>query len=156
MKRVAALNPRRALSSVTAGTISTSPREGADGCSVRSLGVCSHKIYDGKAWKDASFRDHPRVQLRLTTEDGRSVFVDAIADSGAQSNLWGLADFGQAGYNCNQLRQSDVNVSAVNHQVMSLVGSFPCFLEGVTSTGDIVSCRSMVYVSDAVRGFFLS
>ena len=144
------------MSSVTAGTISTSPREGADGCSVTSLGVCSHKIYDGKAWKDASFRDHPRVQLRLTAEDGRSVFVDAIADSGAQSNLWGLADFEQAGYNCNQLRPSDVNVSAVNHQVMSLVGSFPCFLEGVTSTGDIVSCRSMVYVSDAVRGFFLS
>ena len=118
---------------------------------------CNHRVFDGSKWRVSTFRDHPRVRFRLTAEQGGSpsVVVNAIADSGAQSNIWGLNDFERCGFQRDQLCPAAVNVTAANNQQINIVGSLACILEGM-SPGEAVSCRSIVYISDAVDGFFLS
>ena len=154
LKQVPVLNSMSALGSVM-GT--TKASHVVNACTVLELNVCNHQVFDGTQWRMSNFRNHPRVQFQLKDEQGgRSVTVSAIADSGAQSNLWGFADFQLAGFRRGQLRSATVNVSAANNQPMNIVGSFTCILQGASPEGEPVSCRSIVYVNDAVSGFFLS
>ena len=161
------LNPRCALGRLT-GTTFVSPcvrtatasrkqeaSHDVNACTAPLL--FSHQIFDGVEWKVSTFRDHPQVQFQLTSEqDGQSTTVNAIADSGAQSNLWGLKDFEQCGFGKHLLRPVSVSISAANNQLMNIAGSFACVFEGMSPEGRSVSCKSIVYVSDAVAGFFLS
>ena len=82
--------------------------------------------------------------------------INAIVDCGAQPNLWSLAEFKKAGFTTNLLDPATVNISAADNRPMSIVGSFECTLQGRSPEGNIITSRSLVYVSDAVAGFFLS
>ena len=65
--------------------------------------------------------DHPRASFSLSRADRKQcrqadppVAVDGIAHTGAQSNLWGLHDFLEAGYSLNDLRPVYLNIRAAN------------------------------------------
>ena len=116
-----------------------------------------HSVYSDGKWKQAQFREHPMLKLKLRFESGRnSTTINAIADSGAQSNLWGYRDFYRAGFLASNLQPVSSRFCVADSRPLSVVGAFKGVFEGTASDGRIVSCRSMVYVSKSVNGFFLS
>ena len=104
-----------------------------------------------------SVRDHPRVNLRICPI-GRSQFVTVagIADTGAQSNIWGLSDFLRAGLDKNDLQPTSMRITAANKQPLPIAGGLRCRVEGESDGGDKVSCMAMIYISEAVSGLFIS
>ena len=105
----------------------------------------------------AFVRDHPRINVRLCPI-GKDNFVSVtgIADTGAQSNIWGLKDFLAAGFGMNDLQATSLTISAANKQSISIAGSLAVNFEGDAPNGQVHKCESMVYVSDAVSGFYIS
>ncbi|MEL6802396.1 MAG: reverse transcriptase domain-containing protein, partial [Bacteroidota bacterium] len=102
-------------------------------------------------------KDHPRVSLQIGSLDGHIMTtVNAIADTGAQSNLWGLQDFQNHGFKREHLRSVDLKLSAANKNPLNVIGGFNARFEGRSPSNEPVSCEGMVYVSDSVTGFFLS
>ena len=102
-------------------------------------------------------RDHPRVTVRISPI-GKDAFttVTGIADTGAQSNIWGLKDFLDAGYELSDLQSVKLNICAANKEPISIVGGLATQFEGDGPNGSIVQCQSMIYISEAVSGFFIS
>ena len=104
-----------------------------------------------------SSRPHPKLKLRLKQVGGFQIvpFV-GIADTGAQTNIWGLREYLKAGLNEGMLQEPSIKVSAVNQIKLNIIGGFVAEIEGDDCNGDIVSCRAMVQVSDSVSGFYIS
>ncbi len=128
----------------------------------RNKVILQHQIFDKGTWRRARFADHPRASFKLSHADQRQsqanqpVTVDGIADTGAQSNLWGLQDFQEAGHSLDDLRPVSLNIRAANRNPINVIGAFPGKFEGQSPNGDTISCQAMVYVSDSVVGFYLS
>lgn len=117
------------------------------------------EIFSKSEWKRAKFSEHPRVTFKLGIL-GRSalpnVTIQGIADTGAQSNLWGLQDFIKAGFSQSELKPVQLDVRAANRNPIKIIGAFQGQFHGESPQGQTVSCNAMVYVSDAVSGFYLS
>ena len=119
----------------------------------------NERIFDKGTWRKVKSKQHPQAQfyLGLAKHPHRqSVLVNGIADTGAQSNLWGLEDFKKAGFLPDYLSPVSVSIHAANKNPINVIGAFTGKFEGTTPNGDTVSCISTVYVSDSVAGFFLS
>ena len=103
-------------------------------------------------------RGHPRVKIQIKplVDGAAAVSIAAIADTGAQTNLWGFDDFSKAGYGTVRLQKPSVKLFAANKQAIDVVGGLEVELSGQTPLGDMVSCKAMVYISKSVSGFFLS
>ena len=99
--------------------------------------------------------DHPKVIIGVKVLN-RSVNIVALADTGAQSNVWALQDFESAGFNRSQLRSARVRVSAANRTPLNIIGKTDAYFEGKSPDGSMISTRDEIYVSDSVRGFYLS
>ena len=93
--------------------------------------ILQHQIFDKGTWRRARYADHPRASFKLTLVDHRQsrvnqpVTIDGIADTGAQSNLWGLQNFQEAGYSLNDLRPVSLNIRAANKNPINVIGAFP-------------------------------
>lgn len=125
--------------------------------------ILQHQIFDKGTWRRARFTDHPRARFELSRADldqsshvEQPVIVDGIADTGAQSNLWGLRNFLEAGYSLDDLRPVSLNIRAANKNPINVVGAFRGRFKGRSANGDTISSQAMVYVSDSVVGFYLS
>ncbi|KAI9524967.1 hypothetical protein NQZ68_012477 [Dissostichus eleginoides] len=70
--------------------------------------------------------------------------ISAVADTGAQSDLWALEEFLACGFARDDLRPVSLSLSAANRSRRPAAG------------GCVTSCRSMVYVSSSVRAMYLS
>ncbi|MEL6804661.1 MAG: hypothetical protein AAFO91_12865, partial [Bacteroidota bacterium] len=71
------------------------------------------KIFDKKGLRKAKFSDHPRATFNLTPKGTRhSISISGIADTGAQSNLWGWSDFQQAGFCMEDLTKVSIKIRA--------------------------------------------
>ena len=102
-------------------------------------------------------RGHPIVTFQLKPDfEDKLVKVNAVADTGAQTNLWSMDEFIKAGLNLNKLQKVSVRISAANKQAIDVVGGFRAEFIGYSPAGKKISCKSMVYVSRMVSGFFLS
>ena len=114
-------------------------------------------------------RDHPRVpitisidtsaQARYRTPNRTSIThaeVSAIADTGAQSDLWSMTDFLACGFSRDDLLPVRVGLSAANRSPISIKGAFFAKLTTKLHNGEVTSCRSMVYVSSSVQTMYLS
>ena len=124
---------------------------------INTLKMIDHQVYEQGRWHRARFRDHPMLTFRLSAENrGTVVDIEAIADTGAQSNLWGYVDFVSAGFDKSLLHPVNSNFYTADKSPIRIMGAFAGIFEGVTSDGQVINCRAMVYVSDAVNGFFLS
>lgn len=114
-------------------------------------------------------RDHPRLPITISlSRPGRTdsdlskpssaihAEVSAIADTGAQSDLWSLSDFLACGFSRDHLHLISLSLSAANRSPISIEGAFFAKLATQSSSGDITACHSMVYVSSSVKDLCLS
>ena len=106
--------------------------------------------------RNAMVSGHPKVKFKLLHRNtGRKVSVSGVADTGAQSNLWGLEDFKRMGFTERDLRSVCLRISAANKLPLKINGAFNASLEGEKPNNDI-RCDTVVYVSSSVSGFYLS
>ena len=103
--------------------------------------------------------EHPKAPISIRFAEGNKTVwasIEAIADTGAQTNVWGLEDFQMAGFSVGDLRPSSLKIRAANASQMNIVGQFKGLFKGKSPSGEDISCEDTVIVSDSVKGFFLS
>ncbi|XP_077359925.1 uncharacterized protein LOC144005545 [Festucalex cinctus] len=130
-----------------------------------------HHIFTKGEWRRAKLRDHPRVSVAISIDrpvgqgsgDGsrgpvKPVNVSAIADTGAQSDLWSLEEFLACGFSRDDLYPVCLGLSAANRSPINIVGAFFAELSTVPGRGDVAvtSSRCMMYVSNSVHAMYLS
>jgi len=121
---------------------------------VRSIPL-GHHIFNKGEWRRSDIKEHPRIQLELSSKNV-STSVTAVADSGAQSNLWSLNQFLDAGFTKADLSPVSLSLSAANKSPIKIEGAFFAKLTGRSPAGKTVSCQSMIYVSKDVKSLYLS
>ena len=123
----------------------------------QELSVSCNVASDSKSICNMSVRDHPKIDLRIShVGNAKCAPVIAIADTGAQSNIWGMEDFLNAGFEIKDLVRANLKITAANKESLPIAGGFLAHIEGDSVSGEAVSCKAMVYVSEAVSGLFLS
>ena len=125
-----------------------------------------HHIFTKGEWKRARLRNHPRVSISVSlartdkcqdpAAEDKHAKVSAIADTGAQSDLWSLNEFLACGFSREDLHPISLSMSAANHSRIPIEGAFFAKLAMQSENGQIASCHSMVYVSGAVEAMYLS
>ena len=126
-----------------------------------------HHIFSKGEWRRARLRDHPRAPVTITLAHPRrgsnetnshtpQAEVTAIADTGAQSDLWSLSEFLSCGFSRDELQPIRLSLSAANRSPIAIEGAFFAKLTTKSSSGKATSCHSMVYVSSSVRDMYLS
>ena len=126
--------------------------------------ICSHdkilldkEIFSKNGLRKAKVADHPRAKFNLSMKGvDRSVCISGVADTGAQSNLWGLEGFEKAGFRQSDLLKVNVTIRAANKHPVNILGAFNATFSGMSPDNEVVSGTGIVYVSDSVEGFFLS
>ena len=114
-------------------------------------------ILNKKELQKAKISDHPKITFQLShPTSGHCASVKGIADSGAQSNLWGIKGFKAAGFNVKDLQSVVVKIRAANKNPINILGAFKGIFKGTSPNNKTISCSGTVYVSDTVEGFFLS
>lgn len=118
----------------------------------------NHHIFSKGEWRKARLRDHPSTQLSITNDLCPSITtnVHALADSGAQSDVWSREEFLRAGFTTDQLHPVKLSLNAANKSCIHIDGAFFGTISGSTKDGATLSTKSMIYVSKDVRGFYLS
>ena len=102
-------------------------------------------------------REHPKVHFRLRPiGNNRMVSVVGVADTGAQTNIWSLSEYLKAGYSQQQLQSVSLQIFAANREPLVIKGAFTAEFEGDAPNGEQISCRAVVYVTESVKGFFVS
>ncbi len=131
---------------------SKSPNTGSDVKAIESDHVTQVSAVENNS-------GHPKVTISVgfaEWNNPRCSPVEAIADTGAQSNVWGLEDFKAAGFLVKNLKPSNAKIRAANASQMSIVGQFKGLVKGIKPNGEDIYCESLIYVSDSVKGFYLS
>ena len=103
-----------------------------------------------------STREHPKLNLRISMNKSKFIPVICIADTGAQSNVWGMSDFLRAGFKKCDLEGTSMKITAANNNGIPIAGRFLADIEGDGPGGEIVSCKAMIYISESVSGLFIS
>ena len=111
-----------------------------------------HHIFTKGEWKRARLRNHPRVLISVSlarTDDCQDpaaevkhAKVSAIADTGAQSDLWSLNEFLACGFSREDLHPISLSMSAANHTWIPIEGAFFAKLAVQSENGPIASCHS--------------
>ena len=108
-------------------------------------------------------RSHPKLNVRIghvrgmcPVDGSGSTSTAGIADTGAQSNVWGMKDYLEAGFTQSNLQTVKLNLTAANKESIPISGGFLAHIEGDRPNGEIIDCKAMIYVSEAVSGLFLS
>ncbi|XP_068678617.1 uncharacterized protein [Montipora foliosa] len=128
-----------------------------------------HHIFTKGEWTRAHLRDHPRVPITISIDTSAQARyrmpnctsnthaeISAIADTGAQSDLWSMKDFLACGFSRDDLLPVRLGLSAANRSPISIEGAFFAKLTTKLQNGEVTSCRSMVYVSRSVQAMYLS
>ena len=128
-------------------------------------GILDHHTFTEGKWRKAKIRDHPQIPITITTSlshsnpgniCGHIANVVAVADTGAQSDLWSLSDFLACGFTMDILRPVRLDLSAANTSSIVVEGAFFAKIETCLSDSTSTSCHSMIYVSSSVKSMFLS
>ena len=124
---------------------------------VRASRAVGHKVFRDGKWRAAKFRAHPTLSLNISLEgSSKTAYVIAITDTGAQSNLWCYKDYISAGFSEADLNPVVSQFRVADNRAIPIVGVFRGIIEGKSSNGRLIRCRSMIYVSSSISGFFLS
>lgn len=127
--------------------------------------VLDHHIFTAGEWKKAKLRDHPRVPITITVaappeQDHlgpiRQAQTLAIADTGAQSDLWSLSEFLASGFSTKILSPVKLNLTAANSSGITIEGAFFANIQTNFGKKNAKSCQSMIYVSKVAQSMFLS
>ena len=82
--------------------------------------------------------------------------IIAMADTGAQSCLWSMTGFLAARFTPSDLIQVYIDLVAAINSPIKIAGAIILRLQGHSPDSEPFSCATMVYVSEAARGFYLS
>ena len=115
-----------------------------------------HHIFNKSEWRRRKITDHPCVPLEILFKGHPAVQVTAIADTGAQSDLWSLDGFLHTGFTMGDLSPVSLSLNAANQSPIRIDGAFVVGLKGRSSSNKVVSCRTTLYVSQDVKSLFLS
>ncbi|XP_048589654.1 uncharacterized protein LOC125573262 [Nematostella vectensis] len=127
-----------------------------------------HHIFTKGEWRRAQLRDHPRTNITISLDtpsasgatsrprDHPVAQISAVADTGAQSDLWSLEEFLACGFSRDELQPVNLSLSAANRSPIAIDGAFFAKLSTAPPNGEATCCRSMVYVSSSVRAMYLS
>ena len=126
-----------------------------------------HHIFTKGAWRRARLRDHPKVAVSISMDTTPrqhgpipnptvTADVSAVADSGAQSDLWSLTDYLAHGFPRDALAPVTLGLSAANRSPISIEGGFFARIVTRNRQDKVATCRSMIYVSTSVQGMYLS
>ena len=116
-----------------------------------------NKIISKSDLKRKINRDHPRVRINIGLPgNNKQGMVMAVADSGAMSNLWGLKEFLDSGFNKSDLIPIAIDIKAANKSPLNILGYLNAKIHGHCVNGNIITCHSKIYVSDSVQDFYLS
>ena len=110
------------------------------GANVSAFELDSDQIFQISAL--GSNRKHPRVQVKVGSVKDKDILahVEAIADTGAMTNVWGLRDFLSAGFSHELLEPSSAVIRTANGQRLELSGKFEAIVKGKSpSEEDIVT-----------------
>ena len=119
--------------------------------------VVDKLIMNKREVRRAKVADHPKLSFTIQhVKSGRSASVIGVADSGAQSNLWGLREFKEAGFSIKDLKPVSVKIRAANKNPIRILGAFDAKFQGTSPGKTPISSCGVTYVSDTVNGFFLS
>ena len=119
--------------------------------------ILSHRVFNNNWWRKANKNTHPTLYISIShVGSSRSAVVNVIADTGAQSNLWGYNDFISKGFSKKDLSPVTLRISAANNQSLNIIGAFRAKFSGKSPKGENVCCRDVIYVSDSVSHFYLS
>ena len=119
--------------------------------------LLSSKIFNKKELRRTRETSHPKARFYITLEGmDYSIPIEGIADTGAQSNLWGWDDFRKAGFKRQDLQTVRITIRAANKHPINILGAVKATFSGVSPEGITIKCNDIVYVSDSVTGFFLS
>ena len=100
-------------------------------------------------------RDHPTIKACISMDNSwcrtrHAPFVArniiAIADTGAQTNMWSLRNFLAAGINRSILIPASVLVAA-NYSGIKTEGAFLVVIKGLGADKANVQCHAMIYAS---------
>ena len=67
--------------------------------------------------------------------------VEIIADTGAQSNVWGFCEFENAGFSVDDHHPSTLKICAANTNLMNIIGQFEGVIKGQSPSGDLITCQ---------------
>ena len=134
------------------GTSSSSP-------DYKQTRFAPHEVFTNGKRSTSNMREHPRVRVTILLDEPLSPAVakniSAIADTGAQANVWSLREYLQAGFGREHLTPAS-DLLAANHYPIPNAGTFPAIVEGTTNSSYPVRCRTIIYVSGAVDTLYLS
>lgn len=100
-----------------------------------------HHIFRAGEWRRAKLTSHPTVRINvsvsqnMTCAPSHRVEVMAVADSGAQSNLWSLKEFDAAGFPRSALSRVVLNLKAANSSAIPIEGAFFANIDGLSDDG---------------------
>ena len=80
--------------------------------------------------------------------------INALADTGAQSNLWEWKSFQDNGFDKNDLLPVAITIRTANKIQINILGAFRATVSGISPRNEVVSCSSIIYVSDSEADFF--
>ena len=101
--------------------------------------------------------DHSRASTKITKYGtNKLLMLSALADTGAQSNLWGWKNFQDAGFGKNDLFPVPITIWTANKIPIIILGAFRATVSRISPRNEVVSCNSIIYVSNSVTEFFLS
>ena len=128
-----------------------------------------HHIFTTGEWTRAHLRHHPRVPITISNDTSAQARyrtpnhtsnthaeVSAIADTGAQSDMWSMKDFLACRFSRDNLLPVCLGLSAANRSPISIESAFFAKLTTKIHNGEVTSCRSMVYLSSSVQAMYLS
>ena len=126
-----------------------------------------HHVFTKGEWRRARLRDHPTVPITVSLDTTRNssrpvhapsaqAEVLAIADTGAQLDLWSLAEFLACGFSLEDLVPVRLGLTAANRSPITIEGAFFAQLSTTNRNGATSTCRSMIYVSNSVKCMYLS
>ncbi|XP_066924129.1 uncharacterized protein [Clytia hemisphaerica] len=116
------------------------------------------QLFSKSSWRRVKASAHPKVTLKVAMESrpSKSIDVSAVADTGAQSDLWSLSDFLRAGFKLSDLSPVSMSLNAANKSPIRIDGAFTASFAGRSFDGRNVTCQSTVYVSKDVSELYLS
>ena len=118
-----------------------------------------HYIFKDGQWATAHMREHSKVQVTISVDRAqayaestavRATNVTAIAETGAQVNVWSLDEFVKYGFP-NDILTPASNLVAANHSFISIVGAFFAIIEGLSCHGYVVQCRAWSTLAPTLR-----
>ena len=103
----------------------------------QELNGISHHVFSKGSWRQAQLRSHPTVQLSIAPDHSsqKVVPVTAIADSGAQSDVWSLKEYLKAGFVEADLQSVNMSLSAANKSPIRITGAFFARIQGTSQNG---------------------